>query len=104
MAAGVLIAGYVFALFCVREVPDRVIGLVGGPADRVEREGGVRISYRPAAGVTEEEIERAVDQNPALRREGDLLAFDLMQVSLAAALPVAKLLPPAEGGVLASKR
>ena len=49
MAAGLIAAAYVALLFTMRAVPDRVLGLLGGPTG-VARWGGVRARVQPADG------------------------------------------------------
>ncbi len=49
---GVLAAAVVAALFAVREVPGRVVALVGGPADGIARYGGVTATFTPPPGET----------------------------------------------------
>lgn len=50
VVAGALVALVVGVMFCVREVPDRVVSLLGGPKGGVERLGGVRLIYEPPPG------------------------------------------------------
>ncbi len=70
IAAGILTAAYVIASFLVREVPDSWVALLGGPDNRVDRIGGLRVQYKSAAGevqqfdyegVTEDQVPDVID-------------------------------------------
>ncbi|MDB4963802.1 MAG: hypothetical protein JWP01_3801 [Myxococcales bacterium] len=49
VGAGVLVALYVITSFVARPVPDSIVSLLGGPSG-IERDGGLRVHYRPSAG------------------------------------------------------
>src|SRR5262245_23107176 len=51
IVTGVLAAISVYAVFLIRAVPDRVVSLLGGPSGGVDRIGGLRVHYRPPAGM-----------------------------------------------------
>src|SRR5665647_1485972 len=68
--AGVVIALYVVTSLLAREVPDSLVALLGGPHDRVERIGGLRVHYKPPAGevrivdvpgITEDQVPEVID-------------------------------------------
>lgn len=66
IAAGVLAALYLFALYLVHPVPDRFIALLGGPSDAFGREGGLRMEWQPPAGADP----RSIEQSFAMRGSG----------------------------------
>lgn len=51
LGAGVLAAVYIGALFCVKPLPGKLVGLLGGAPDGVERYGGLRMTWHPPAGL-----------------------------------------------------
>jgi len=79
IAAGVLVALVVLTLFGTRPVPDRIVQLLGGPHGGVDRIGGVRIRYRPPAGVSADAL--AARLHSHVHREGDVLVLEFPGVA-----------------------
>jgi hypothetical protein len=71
--AAVLAGIFVAVLFVVRPVSDGLVGLFGGPTG-LERSGGVRVRYRPPAGVSSAELARSTGSVES--RDGDVLVLD----------------------------
>jgi hypothetical protein len=77
--AGMLGAAFTLAVFAVRDVPDAVVAVLGGPTG-VERYGGARIRFRPPADAAEGAIALGASHAKATR-DGDFYVIELPGVS-----------------------
>jgi len=65
IVAGLIAAVYLAVLFAVRGVPDRVVGLLGGPDGGVARHGGLTLRYRPPEGADLARFQAAIARRGA---------------------------------------
>ena len=89
VVAGLLVLGFVVAMYTVRPVPDGIVRLLGGPTG-LERVGGMRIVYRPAPG-TEEAVAR-LTAGAEVRVENGALVLEYPGLDDDAASAVAQVL------------
>jgi hypothetical protein len=74
IAAGLLTALYLLALYTAAPVPARVLALLGGATSEIERHGGMEMVWSPPAGMSVEEVVQrfsAGDARVRLRQDGD---------------------------------
>jgi hypothetical protein len=67
VVAGLIAAVYLAAVFSIRRVPDRMLGLLGGPTG-IARRGGLIVRYRPPAGVDASRLERSIARHRVVVR------------------------------------
>lgn len=89
--AGVLIAGFVGAAFCIRTVPDGVLSLVGGPEGGIARFGGLRLRFTPAPG-TEERYLHELAHRTSVARVGDAFVLEFPRIAEDMAMHLAEVL------------
>src|SRR5437867_1453764 len=70
--AGVLAAMFVVVAFLARPVPAAIVELFGAHGGGVDREGGLRVRYRPAPGAKPLSI-----GSSTVVRDGDLLVIEV---------------------------
>src|SRR5258705_4536728 len=71
IVAGVVVGIAVATAFVVRDVPDRVVSLFGGPKGGVDRIGGVRIRYVPPANLPADKLDRVLARRSLVERYCD---------------------------------
>ncbi|HEX7842288.1 MAG TPA: hypothetical protein VF469_32675 [Kofleriaceae bacterium] len=82
IAAGLVAALYVLALFTLREVPGSVLAWLGGPDGGVARYGGLTVTYRPPAGYDiERYLARAMARKVRVHRTGERLVLEVPGIS-----------------------
>jgi hypothetical protein len=74
--AGALVALQVVVALSIRPVPDAVVSLLGGPRGGVDRLGGLRVRYRPPAGLDARELEADLRELSSIRREDGALVLE----------------------------
>jgi preprotein translocase subunit SecD len=92
IVAGAIVALQVVVAFLIRPVPDRVVSLLGGPDGGVDRLGGLRIRYRPPAGVDTGKLESYLATRSKVRRDGDALILEFPAIGEAMASELVEIL------------
>ncbi|HEX3474748.1 MAG TPA: hypothetical protein VHT91_06885 [Kofleriaceae bacterium] len=83
VAAGLIAAVYLAAVFSIRRVPDGLLEALGGPRG-IEREGGLVVRYLPPEGVDAARLEHSLAlRRMTVRRESGRLVLEIPEVKRA---------------------